>query len=615
MARPRRSARLASATSTLPRISSDSSRPVCQGACHSRRPSKCSISSSGMPAASIFSTGVPSSSGLPVAGQVGLLAVDHHRAAGLVDVGGLAHQARVRAHRVLAPARTSRRPRRPPGCRPPAPAPGSARSCRRHRERASRAAPAGCRRGRCRRSAGSSPATVSAALPWSVWRLGDSGEDLELDFPPPLTAGIVNVTTDSFFSGARSGTPEQAVADGLRLVAAGFGMLDVGAVAARSGPPVTPQVEAEKLVPAIAGLVERCRLCRSPPTPSPPRSRGRALAAGAVAVNDISGGADPEMFEVVAEAGCGYVLMHIEGPPRVDRPAPRLRRRGRVPEALVLASGSRRLVAAGVAERGDRDRSRPGLRSDGRRRHRDRAPPRRAGGTRAARSTPRSRARTSSARSSPARGRSESDADERGAGQLRGGGARGRRRRLDPPRARRRIARRDHGRRGDRATASHARRGARERPLENAWRNVIALGADDGRLVAASTEEPRLARSRIPFPRDLPKALTGPLRASGIDSLYAHQNASARRRARRQLHRHQRHRVGQVARLQPAGARAASPRSPSGGRSTSTRPRRWPRTRRESSTSCGCPSCATRSTTATRRARSGRRSGAAPTSS
>ncbi len=47
----------------------------------------------------------------------------------------------------------------------------------------------------------------------------------------------------------------------------------------------------------------------------------RALAAGAVAVNDISGGSD-EIFELVAESGCGYVLMHIEGPPRVDRPAP-----------------------------------------------------------------------------------------------------------------------------------------------------------------------------------------------------------------------------------------------------------------------------------------------------
>jgi DEAD/DEAH box helicase domain-containing protein len=62
-------------------------------------------------------------------------------------------------------------------------------------------------------------------------------------------------------------------------------------------------------------------------------------------------------------------------------------------------------------------------------------------------------------------------------------------------------------------------------PLEAAWRNVIALGADDGRLVAASTEAPRSA-VRIPFPRDLPRALTEPLRANGIDSLYAHQNAA-----------------------------------------------------------------------------------------
>ena len=45
----------------------------------------------------------------------------------------------------------------------------------------------------------------------SVWRLRDG---LELSFPPPLAAGVVNVTADSFYSGARSVTPEQAVEDG-----------------------------------------------------------------------------------------------------------------------------------------------------------------------------------------------------------------------------------------------------------------------------------------------------------------------------------------------------------------------------------------------------------------
>jgi dihydropteroate synthase len=162
------------------------------------------------------------------------------------------------------------------------------------------------------------------------WKLTDRA----LDLAQPLGAAIVNVTVDSMFEGARSGTPEQAVADGLALAAAGFDMLDVGAVAAKAGPPVSAEDEAAALVPAIAGLVDRSRgSLVTHDVPKEPRDEGvpisadtfsvevarRALDAGAQAVNDISGGSE-EMFSLVAERGCGYVLMHIEGPPRVDRP-------------------------------------------------------------------------------------------------------------------------------------------------------------------------------------------------------------------------------------------------------------------------------------------------------
>jgi dihydropteroate synthase len=169
------------------------------------------------------------------------------------------------------------------------------------------------------------------------WRLADR----TLDLAQPLAAGIVNVTVDSMFEGARSGTPEQAVADGVALVEAGFDMLDVGAVAAKAGPPVTAKDEVAALAPAIAGLTkagaanlprgsfETYDVTKEPwndggavsisaDTFSPVVAR-QALAAGAHAVNDISGGSE-EMFDLVAESGCGYVLMHIEGPPRVDRP-------------------------------------------------------------------------------------------------------------------------------------------------------------------------------------------------------------------------------------------------------------------------------------------------------
>ena len=151
-----------------------------------------------------------------------------------------------------------------------------------------------------------------------MWKLADR----TLDLARPLAAGIVNVTSDSMFEGARSGTAEQAVEDGVALAEAGFDMLDVGAIAARSGPPVPAEEEAARLVPAIEGLVERTELPVSADTFST-EVAARALDAGAVVVNDISGAADPELFDLCAERGCGLVLMHIEGPPRQDREPPR----------------------------------------------------------------------------------------------------------------------------------------------------------------------------------------------------------------------------------------------------------------------------------------------------
>jgi len=143
-----------------------------------------------------------------------------------------------------------------------------------------------------------------------IWRRDDG---------QPQAAGIVNVTTDSMFEGARSGTPERAIEDGLALVEAGFEMLDVGAVAAKAGPPVAAEAEAAALVPAIEGLAG-AGVPVAADTFSVEVAR-QALEAGAAAINDISGGSE-EMFELVAASGCGYVLMHIEGPPRVDRAAP-----------------------------------------------------------------------------------------------------------------------------------------------------------------------------------------------------------------------------------------------------------------------------------------------------
>jgi len=95
------------------------------------------------------------------------------------------------------------------------------------------------------------------------WKIGNT----DLDLSRPIGVGIVNVTTDSMFEGARSETPEQAIDDGIRLLSAGFDIVDVGAVAARAGLPVGPEEEAAALVPVIEGLA-LSRNFRSAPVPS-----------------------------------------------------------------------------------------------------------------------------------------------------------------------------------------------------------------------------------------------------------------------------------------------------------------------------------------------------------
>jgi dihydropteroate synthase len=153
-----------------------------------------------------------------------------------------------------------------------------------------------------------------------AWKLADRTLELER----PLAAGIVNVTEDSMFEGARSGTPVQAIVDGMRLVDAGFEMIDVGAVAARSGPPVPAAKETAVLDLTIAGIVDFAEkdVPVSADTFSAEVAKS-ALSAGAVAINDISGAADPALFDLCASTGAGLVLMHIEGPPREDREPPR----------------------------------------------------------------------------------------------------------------------------------------------------------------------------------------------------------------------------------------------------------------------------------------------------
>jgi dihydropteroate synthase len=126
--------------------------------------------------------------------------------------------------------------------------------------------------------------------------------------------GVLNVTPDSFSDGGDHDTVDTAVAYGVRLAADGADLVDVGGESTRPGAHrVTEQVELDRVVPVVAALAQQGVRCSVDTTR--PAVAAAAVAAGAVLVNDVSGGlADPAMLERVADLGVPYVAMHWRGP-------------------------------------------------------------------------------------------------------------------------------------------------------------------------------------------------------------------------------------------------------------------------------------------------------------
>jgi dihydropteroate synthase len=129
-----------------------------------------------------------------------------------------------------------------------------------------------------------------------------------------LVMGIVNVTPDSFSDGGQWLQTDAAVAHGERLLAAGADLLDVGGESTRPGAvPPAPGEELARVLPVISTLAAGGALVSVDTMWSSVAEA--ALNAGAVMVNDVSGGlADPAMLPLVAAAGVPYVAMHWRRP-------------------------------------------------------------------------------------------------------------------------------------------------------------------------------------------------------------------------------------------------------------------------------------------------------------
>jgi dihydropteroate synthase len=130
--------------------------------------------------------------------------------------------------------------------------------------------------------------------------------------PPPLIMGILNMTPDSFYDGGRYDVVEVALAKAEEMAREGADIIDIGGESTGPGSPgVSIEEELERVMPVLKAMSdERLAMSISVDTYKAKVAK-RALEAGATMINDVTGGrGDPAMFNLIAEAGCDYVLMH-----------------------------------------------------------------------------------------------------------------------------------------------------------------------------------------------------------------------------------------------------------------------------------------------------------------
>jgi dihydropteroate synthase len=126
---------------------------------------------------------------------------------------------------------------------------------------------------------------------------------------------IVNITEDSFSDGGQYIELQSAINHSSLCINQGAHILDIGAQSTRPGASeVGVEIENKRLLPLIKELKSL--------HPEIPISvdtfhhsvAEKVLNVGADWINDISGGRhDPEIFNVISDKGCPYILTHSRG--------------------------------------------------------------------------------------------------------------------------------------------------------------------------------------------------------------------------------------------------------------------------------------------------------------
>lgn len=143
------------------------------------------------------------------------------------------------------------------------------------------------------------------------------GKLLQLD--TPIVMGIVNITPDSFYSGSRKETLNDAIKQAEQILEDGGTIIDIGG---QSTAPTSSMLDASEELKRISPIIREIRktfpnAILSIDTFYSEVAKAAVEEFGVNIINDISGGQiDDMMFETVAKLNVPYILMHMRGTPQ-----------------------------------------------------------------------------------------------------------------------------------------------------------------------------------------------------------------------------------------------------------------------------------------------------------
>jgi dihydropteroate synthase len=138
------------------------------------------------------------------------------------------------------------------------------------------------------------------------------------DINGPKILGILNLTPDSFYDGGKNHHLELSINNVKKMLADGADIIDIGAYSSRPGAThISEQEEIDRLLPTLTAVLHQFPDTKISVDTFRAKVALAAVNAGAVLVNDISGGdLDAEMWHTVTSLNVPYIAMHMQGNPQ-----------------------------------------------------------------------------------------------------------------------------------------------------------------------------------------------------------------------------------------------------------------------------------------------------------